>query len=268
MGEITSYGRLVDPEVGDTLATFTQQTRVYRKCPFVEVTIKLETRELPRENPWKNYYALRFAWNNPLARVRSSIQQRMDDIGEDRLESTDAIEVNDDNIRTSIIMPGLPFHVKTHARMLDTIIIPPGETAREFTFRISLDQLNPITDSYNLSVPIFAGTISGQLPPVKLKQGWFFYPGSKNLLINRLYPTLLNQDQIYKPGDHFHSFNVELLESLGVDVTAQFASFLPFKSAKFTSLLQHNQKVLDHTTSPNLALKVAAYRTLQLTIET
>ena len=60
-GEITSRGRLLDPE-GNPLAEFTQRTQMMLGSRVIPVEIELNPLVPPRADPWRSYYACRFAW--------------------------------------------------------------------------------------------------------------------------------------------------------------------------------------------------------------
>src|SRR5690349_2405848 len=72
LGEITSRGRLVDPE-GKVMAGFVQRVQAWRGSPVLTLEIELEVQEEPRADPWNSYFASRFAWNDAGADVRRSV---------------------------------------------------------------------------------------------------------------------------------------------------------------------------------------------------
>ena len=73
MGEIVTAGTLFDPEDGSKMAEFSQTVRLWRGRPIIELEIELRPLRLPDGDPWSNYFASRFAWNDSTATLTRSV---------------------------------------------------------------------------------------------------------------------------------------------------------------------------------------------------
>lgn len=185
MGEIVTTGRLVDPSNDATLARFQQTCRLWRGQPAVEIDITLNIEKLPDGNPWNNYYASRFAWNDSTAVITRSLLQGAEAIGSERFESPDYIELATEDERTTILTLGLPFHRKTGPRMLDSLLIVEGEQERNFRFVVTLDSDYPQQSALDAMVPPSVIPTSGG-PPASGQTGWLFHLDAKNVQLTRL----------------------------------------------------------------------------------
>jgi alpha-mannosidase len=77
---------------------------------------------------------------------------------------------------------GLPYHRKTGPRMVDTILIAPGETQRLFRFAIAFDAAYPMEAALDAMVPAaVVPTETG--PPRAGANGWLFHLDVRNVQI-------------------------------------------------------------------------------------
>jgi alpha-mannosidase len=261
MGEITSTGRLLDPSDGSKLAGFEQRVRVYRKCPFVEVELKLDPVKSTEDNPWKSYYTIRTAWNSIMAKVTGSLQQRFQEIGTERIEVTDGIHIQDENQFTTLIMPATPFHVKSHERMIDSILSVNGETQTTFKYRIVVDQKAPLAESYALHTPLMVTSTADRQPAANLNEAWFFHIGARNVLINRIFPAQPIISEI--TGNVGPRVVLELIETMGVDIKTTLRCFSPVASARIVDFQGNTLKTLEFN-SEGIPLRVDAFRTFHV----
>jgi alpha-mannosidase len=182
LGEIVTTGRIVDQTNQSTLADFRQTVRVWRKRSIVEVDVELDPRTMPDGDPWNNYYGVRFAWNDSTASLTRSLQQGAHGFQGERFESPYYLEIASDDERITILNRGLSFHRKTGPRMVDTILIPAGESERRFRFGIAFDADYPMEAAMDVLVPAaVVPTETG--PPRSGASGWFFHLDVKNVQI-------------------------------------------------------------------------------------
>ncbi len=185
LGEVVTTGEIVDQQFDRRLAGFQQTVRVWRGRPVVEVDIEIDTDEFPDSDPWRNYYAARFAWNDSTATVTRSMLEGAHDCGSDRFESLHYVEISDDKERTTIVHHGLPFHRITGPRMLDTLLAVSGETRRRFRFTVAVDVAYPMQAALDaMSPPVVIQTSGG--PPQAGTSGWFFSLDAKNVQLTRI----------------------------------------------------------------------------------
>ena len=86
-GEIVTTGTLNDPQEGTNLAEFTQTVRVWRGRRVIELEIELRSVKMPDGDPWGNYIASRFAWNDSAATLTRSVLGGAHGLQMDRFES-------------------------------------------------------------------------------------------------------------------------------------------------------------------------------------
>ncbi|TWT50031.1 hypothetical protein KOR42_37150 [Thalassoglobus neptunius] len=206
IGEIETSGELLDPQTQESIAAFTQRTRVVRGRPNVDIRFKLNLHKVPDGDPWTNYLACRFAWMHSSASLTASMQQGAHAADKLRIEAPHYLEIADDDYRTTILTPGLPFHRMTGDRMLDTLLVTQGETCRDFEFSIAIDQKFPMKSAVDaFQEPIVIPVDS--CPPQGEQQGWLFHIGAPNVLLTRILP--------HRSDETTNSFIIRLLETEG-----------------------------------------------------
>ena len=174
LAEIVTTGTLVDPEDGTKLAEFAQTVRLSRGRPVVELEIELSPVQMPDGDPWSNYFASRFAWNDSAASLTRSVFGGAHTIQLERFESPHFLEIATESQRTTILNQGSCFHRKTGPRMVDSILVVAGETARRFRFAIAIDSDYPMQAAADALTPaVVVQTTSG--PPPAGQSGWFFH---------------------------------------------------------------------------------------------
>jgi alpha-mannosidase len=185
---------------------------------------------LPDGDPWSNYYASRFAWNDSAATLTRSVLGGAHGVQWERFESPHFFEIATETQRTTLLFNGLPFHRKTGPRMLDSMLIVSGETARRFRFGIAVDRDYPMQSALNALVPpVVLETSNG--PPAAGRSGWLFHLDAKNVQIVQILPL-----QEPEPGDEEadnvsaeehrgYGFRLRLCETEGRQRPAQLRCF-------------------------------------------
>ncbi|MEX0715103.1 MAG: hypothetical protein WD066_00880 [Planctomycetaceae bacterium] len=184
-GEIVCEGDLFDPETGAALADYRQTVRVWRGRPVVEIDIELDLEHLPEGDPWSNYFASRFAWNDSTAVLTRCVQQGAHGYRGERIESPWYLEIATDDDRTTILPHGLPFHRISGPRMVDTILVAEGETRRRFRMTIAIDADYPLLPALDALAPV-AVVRTDHGPPRVGPTGWLFHLDLKNVQIARI----------------------------------------------------------------------------------
>lgn len=238
MGEIVTTGDVVDQGDGSVLATFRQAVRVWRGRPIIEVDIGLEVERLPEGDPWSNYYAARFAWNDSTAAFTRSVLEGAQSMAGQRVEGPHYLEIATEEQRTTILPLGLPFHRKTGPRMVDTILVAAGETQRRFRFVIAVDQPFPMQAALDAMTPVSCVPTSAG-PPRVGESGWFFHVDSRNVQLTRLLP-LLGQPVSAEPWERYDyeeppagdGFAVRLVETEGQRKSVRLRCFRTPTSAR------------------------------------
>ncbi len=179
---VTSRGHLRDGE-GRPIAEFRQTVRLMRTTPLLTLEIELRPKLLPAGNPWKNYYAARFAWADSGTEVHRGVGLGNHVTRRQRIEAPQYIELRSGNLRTALLTCGLPYHQRIGPSQLDSLLIVPGETARHFQLRIGINLARPQTAAMaNLcDLPV----LSTQMPPPAAADAWLFYLDTTQVVVTR-----------------------------------------------------------------------------------
>ena len=221
VGEITTHGRLVDAD-DRPLARFTQRVRVAEGSPVVTLEIELEIDEQPRAEAWASYYACRFAWADETTALGRGVFLMHQPTTAKRPESPYYIELETDLTSTLILPDGLPHHLLTGERMLDTLLIGKGETRRKFRFGIVLEADHPAAAAQAFMEP--AITVPGAARPTSGATGWLFFVDAKNVVATHW--ETLNE------GDSVVGFRVRLMETEGLSGRIELRTIRPLKEAR------------------------------------
>ncbi len=219
VGEIVCRGRLVDRDVRQ-LARFTQTTRIHRGSRILEISIELTPDVLPDPDPWNSYYAARFAWNDATSNLYRSVNLANVPTDAVQLESPQFVDIRSGKLRTTLLTGGLPYHRRHGLRMLDTLLIVHGETARQFRLGIGIDLPHPVSASLDFlgPKPALATTTSPPAPG-----GWLFHLDHRNVLATHWEPQCAD--------GQVEGFRVRLLETDGCTTSLQLRALKPIASA-------------------------------------
>lgn len=182
--EIASWGEIIDQKDNSRMAAFRQTVQLVRSKPVIEIDIELSEVKVPDGDPWNNYFCSRFAWDDATAAITRCLLDGAYGFGNERFESTEYIEVASETERTTIITHGLPFHRKTGARMVDSLLIVAGETQRKFRFTIAIDQPYPLEAARDAVISPLIVPSAG--PPQSGSSGWLFHLDARNVQLEQL----------------------------------------------------------------------------------
>lgn len=219
MGEIRCRGRLLDRQ-SQRLAGFTQTTRVWRGSRIVEIDIELDVAQTPGPNPWQSYYAARFAWGDPTSDLFRSVNMAVRATDADRLEAPHFVDVRVGERRTTLLCGGLPYHRRLGLRMMDTLLVVRGETARRFRLGVGIDLPNPMPAALGLLTP--PTLLPGMAPP-PATSGWLFHLDARNVVATSWEPITAD--------GRLDGFRVRLLETDGLSTQLTLRTFRAAKSA-------------------------------------
>ena len=220
LGEIVCRGRLLDRQA-KRLAGFVQTTRARRGSRVLEIEIELAPEQLPDGDPWRSYYAARFAWGDESAELFRSVNTIGCRTDAQYLEAPHFLELRSAGTRTIILPGGLPFHRRASPRMLDTLLMVSGESTRKFRLGLGFDVAHPLTAALNFLVPKTVVTgVSAPSSPT----GWFFHLDSRNVVATHWEPVV--------SAGRTDGFRVRLLETEGRAATLGLRSFRPLGSAQ------------------------------------
>jgi hypothetical protein len=192
LGEIVSEGELLDGQ-GRVLAMFRQRFRAWLGRPLLDLRIELVPGPAFLANaatgyPWHTYYAARFAWRDETATLLRGSGGMASVTSHTRPETPEFLELRLGRQNTVLFPGGLPFHQRHGGRMLDVLLVVPGETAQVFDLGIGLDREHPMQTALGLVSPApLVSTDRG--PPHIGATGWLFHLDAPNLLLTSLRPA-------------------------------------------------------------------------------
>lgn len=187
LGEIISEGVLLDDQQ-QVLAHFRQRFRAWLGRPILDLRIEIQPVQPPQGYPWHAYYAARFAWRDERATLLRGVNGMSSITSHSRPETPDYLEVRLGRQNTVIFPGGLPFHQRHGGRMLDVLLLCPGEQTQVFDLAIGLDREYPMQTALGLATPAPATAVT-QGPPHVGADGWLFHLDAPNLLLTSLRPA-------------------------------------------------------------------------------
>jgi hypothetical protein len=181
LGEVVSEGALLDNH-DQVLATFRQRFRAWLGRPVLDLTIELYPKHPPQGYPWHSYYGARFAWRDERALLLRGLHGPGFITSHTRPVTPDYLELRQGRQSTLLLPGGLPFHQRHGARMLDVLLVPPGETAQTFDLALGLDREYPMQTALGMVTPV-PGVLTAKGPPHVGATGWLFHLDAPNLLL-------------------------------------------------------------------------------------
>ena len=229
-GEIVSRGTLVDPEE-QCLARFCQTTQVWASSRLVRCVVELEDVAVPRADAWGSYVAARFAWPDDAAELYRGVGLTRQKTQAAHLEAPEYLEIDSGSASISILTGGLAHHRRAGARMLDTLLVVRGETARRFAFGIGVEVPYPASAAIEFLAPTCMALTSG--PPAESASGWFFHVDAKNVLATYWESLVDRAADPESPSSRSpRGFRARFLETAGRAGRAALRTYRPVQSAR------------------------------------
>jgi alpha-mannosidase len=223
LGEITTRGKLLD-EQGNSLAGFTQVYRIWRgsRVLQIEVELDLDDSEL-RSDGWKSYVAARFAWANEAADLWRGLHQTRVPFGRRKSEAPHYVEIEDGDTASTVLTGGLPYHCRVGDRMLDSLLVVRGESARKFTLGIGVELKHSLLEAMSLTSPL-PRVLQNAAPPSPADSSWLF-----QIDVRRVVAT--HWEPVHADG-RVVGLRVRLLETGGRPAHAKLMAFRPLTLAQ------------------------------------
>jgi alpha-mannosidase len=250
-GEIVSRGVLVD---GDdrVLARFCQSAQLWAGSRVAQIEIELDQIEEPRADPWNSYYAARFAWPDATAELARGISLARQKTDAARLEAPEYIDIVSPGGHVTILTGGLPYHRRAGSRMLDSLLVVRGETARRFTLGIGVGVSQPAAAAMELIAPA-SHVVDGGRPGTS-HSGWFFHVDARGVVATHWEPIFDDEAQasaaIAETAAHggaaadrghdqraIKGFRARLLETAGRPGRVTLRAYRPIASARQVDFL-------------------------------
>jgi len=154
---LESTGRLLDAE-GAPVGRFCQRIALPAGSSLAWLDIDITLDEAVAGNPLENYAACRFAWSeNDAVDLFRSIHTQSVASERNVMMAEHFFELAIDDLRrgaapqrVTVFPLGLPWHVRSHSHMLDTILLPPGSSSGRFQLAIGVGRERPWDDAIRL----------------------------------------------------------------------------------------------------------------------
>jgi hypothetical protein len=186
LGEVISEGVLLDSQ-DQPMARFRQRFRAWLGRPVLDLRIDITPEQPPQGYPWHTYYATRFAWRDERATLLRGVNGLSSVTSQSRPETPDFLEIRLGRQNTVIFPGGLPFHQRHGGRMIDVLLLCPGEETQTIDLALGLDRDYPMQTALGLATPApIVSTTQG--PPHVGAEGWLFHLDAPNLLLTSLRP--------------------------------------------------------------------------------
>lgn len=242
VGEITATGRLLDLH-GKVVARFEQVYRAVRGSRVLRLSITIKPEAELKSDPWASYFCCRFAWADDMAELFHTCGKTRSPITAKRFDAPHYIEIQDAKTSTTILTGGVNFHRRHDDRMLDSILIPRGETSQTFTMGIGLDLTHPILEALALNDGAEPIVIPNIPCPTSGNSGWLFHLDSKNVVATAWSPCDREGKNLPSGGKSPAGMRVRILETAGRPANLSLTGFKTFQEAYVTDL--NGQKVRD-----------------------
>ncbi|MFQ3593277.1 MAG: hypothetical protein SNJ82_08835 [Gemmataceae bacterium] len=166
LGEITTAGELLDGE-GKAVVRFRQRFRAWIGRPVLELRIELEPLQPIEGYAWHAYVGSRLAWREEMTPLLRGYQGQPIFTSSNRPESPDFLELRVGRPNTVVLPGGLPFHQRHGGRMVDTLLLVEGESARTFDLMVGLDREVPMQTALGVVSPVAVVETTKGPPPVR-----------------------------------------------------------------------------------------------------
>jgi len=184
---VRTRGRLMHPE-GKVAGRFEQTFQLDRGSRVIVMETQFEPVDMPRGNPWECYFASRFAWGDAAADVLRSAAGGSSPTDAKQVEAPQFVEIAGAKRNVVIFTGGAPYHRRSAMRMLDSILIPPGETRRSFTQSVGVG----VPYAYQEAWAQLTGLVAADVPvrcPAVGASSWLMHVDAKNLMATRWTPV-------------------------------------------------------------------------------
>ncbi len=221
-GEIVVAGRLLDRE-GKLQAKYREVFRLWRGTRVLHLEIEVDPVVQPAADPWNAYYACRFAWADETAELFRATNQTRQKANRKQLESPLYIEISTEEMQTTILTGGLPYHKRIGDRMLDTLLSVRGERQKKFHLGLGVDLPQPHNEALGLLAPATLAYQNASAPQSG-DSSWLFHLDARSVVATHWEPV--------SEGDNIVGVRIRLLETSGRSARARLSAFRPVRSAR------------------------------------
>lgn len=271
VGRLQIEGRMTAPS-GEAAGTFKETITIRLRSRVVDVDLEITPALEPDPSPWDSYYACRFAWKDALADIRGGVSASLIGTARAYLQAPECVDIrSEENVGITILSAGTPYFKKVGDSRMDAILIPKGETCKNFRFGIGIDLEDPhgVALAY-ADVPPF---ILEDAPCPRRMISQIFCSTNQNVKILEETPILADdvEEKTISQGKRinadFVGARVILLETNSVVTETTLRSSLPIKRVEAIDLIgkqTHEALSVKNGTSIPLSFKPRQLRVLEL----
>jgi alpha-mannosidase len=208
----------------------------------------LEIDRPPGEDPRLSYYTWRSAWADAAAELWRSDSLTSQATEARRLVAPHFVDIRGRH-RLAVLCGGLPFHVRSGERTLDTLLVAGKERLRRFRLGIGVGLEYPLAASLELLTPQ-SRIVTPTAGAMGDGSGWFFHIDRKNVIATAWEPLMGRNGS--------DGFRVRLLETQGRPAQVRLSAFRAVGTARRTDLLGRSAEDL-HIDDGRVCLRVDAY---------
>jgi alpha-mannosidase len=176
---ITSTGYLQDGEV--RLARFTQTLSLTRGIPTLQIDVDIDLLA-PIDSGLHHYLCNRLAWRDESAELSANFQEIQVPVAAEWFQAPLCLQIGQVSPKLTLLPNGLPFHRRSDRRIVDTLLIVPGESRRKFRIALGLDLNYPVSQAIGWMTPAFLGQ-GGLCEPGRDLENWFLHFDRKNVVV-------------------------------------------------------------------------------------
>ena len=180
-GQLHIAGRLVFPE-GEVAARFSETVKIRSQSRVLEFNLTLEPLMEWDDDRWNSYIAVRYAWDDDTFTLRGNLNDTLHVLPDRmRLHSPMLLDLRHDTASLSLFSEGLPFHRRSDARQLDTLLMVKGETHPQFRWGIGVNMKNPMCAAHNFALKQKEYVFPANNAP-KIPSAWLFQIEANNVI--------------------------------------------------------------------------------------
>ena len=241
LGRLQIEGRMVAPS-GEVAGTFRETLTTRLRSRVIDVDLEITPILEPDSAPWDSYYACRFAWKDALADIRGGVAASLIGTARDYLQAPECVDIrSEENVGVTILSAGTPYFKKVGDSRMDAILIPKGETRKNFRFGVGIDLDNPhdVALSY-ADVPPFI-VEDAPCPRRMISRG--LSVSNQNVKILEETPIIENaieektKSPIKRVNDGFVGVRATLLETKSEATETSLRSLLPISRVEAVDLI-------------------------------
>ena len=159
---------------------------VTRGIPVIEVEVQLDQLPPPQGDPWNNYVACRYAWNDESSDLYSWQNESRQQVVRSRIVAPMVLHNDQHETQTLILSGGNPWFQRIGMRRIDNLLVVAGERCRRFRFGVGVNLPYPCQSAMSRLACEVRFPWPGE---ATASQAWIFHLNCKNVVALRWLPV-------------------------------------------------------------------------------